>query len=444
MMYAAPEEAGWSSTKLAEARAYYDEIDSAAVMIVYDGAVLAAWGDVSRRYMCHSVRKSFLSGLYGVHVAGGNIDLGATLAELKIDDDPPLSDGEKRARVADLLASRSGVYHPAAYETAKMKEQRPPRDSRKPGELFWYNNWDFNTLSTIFRQQSESDVFEEFGRRFAEPLAMQDYRVRDGYYHLEPQHSIHPAYPFRMSARDMARFGLLYLRGGRWGDRCVLTERWVEQSTASHFRKSDTTSNSQYAYGYLWWPIADGPLQPLKMFSARGYGGHAIDVLPGANLVLVHRVDTFWDLAHFDRPERRVKDSERFKLLDLILQARIGPPKRRAKLVPGPDAPKAPRPVEIPPGVLKRYAVEYDFGEFRTRVRLVGNELLLSAARTGQFALLPRSATEFVIEDVEAAVRFEVEDGRPQTMAVEFSPGEFTAGRFVGDRAADDQRKGTP
>jgi CubicO group peptidase (beta-lactamase class C family) len=40
---------------------------------------------------------------------------------------------------------------------------------------------------------------------------------------------MHPAYPLRMSARDMARFGLLYLRGGAWRDRTVVPEAWVKE-----------------------------------------------------------------------------------------------------------------------------------------------------------------------------------------------------------------------
>ena len=214
LKYATPEEAGWSSQKLQEAREHFDAIDSAAVMVVYDGAVLAAWGEVERRFMCHSVRKSLLSALYGVHVAEGTMDLNKTLAELNIDDNPPLTDAEKHARVIDLLRSRSGIYRPAAYETAKMKKTRPRRGTHQPGELFWYNNWDFNALCTIFEQETGTKVFEEFQRRFAVPVEMEDFRLQDTYYHLEEEHSIHPAYPFRMSARDMARFGLLFLRRG--------------------------------------------------------------------------------------------------------------------------------------------------------------------------------------------------------------------------------------
>jgi len=214
LAYETPEEAGWSSERLQDAHALWKTIGSDAFMVVYDGAVLAAWGDVTQRFMCHSVRKSFLSALYGVHANEGNIDLDKTLEDLGIDDDPPLMPEEKQARVIHLLKCRSGVYHPAAYETPGMKERRPARGSKQPDALWYYNNWDFNALCTVFEREPGPRLFEEFERRIAEPLGMEDFRLMDTYYHLEAQHSLHPAYPFKMSARDMARFGLLYARGG--------------------------------------------------------------------------------------------------------------------------------------------------------------------------------------------------------------------------------------
>ena len=75
MQYAAPEQAGFSSEKLAAAHEYWQSTPSAAYLIVYRGAVVAAWGNVERRYMCHSVRKSFLSGLIGVHVDGRGVNV---------------------------------------------------------------------------------------------------------------------------------------------------------------------------------------------------------------------------------------------------------------------------------------------------------------------------------------------------------------------------------
>ena len=433
LKYATPEEAGWSSQKLQEAREHFDAIDSAAVMVVYDGAVLAAWGEVERRFMCHSVRKSLLSALYGVHVAEGTMDLNKTLAELNIDDNPPLTDAEKHARVIDLLRSRSGIYRPAAYETAKMKKTRPRRGTHQPGELFWYNNWDFNALCTIFEQETGTKVFEEFQRRFAVPVEMEDFRLQDTYYHLEEEHSIHPAYPFRMSARDMARFGLLFLRRGKWRDRRILTRQWVEQSTASHFEQGDATSNPQYAYGYLWWAVVDGPLRKLEMFSARGFGGHAIDVVPLANLVLVHRVDTFWDLnLPLGREKKRVKDSDRFRLLELILRARVGRPSPKAKLIPLPASLKRTEKVQLDSQVLSKYARQYDFGGFQLHVKTAGDGLLIGGPGIGQFGLLPLSETQFVVEDLQAPVAFELdEEGNPLRISAEFAPGKRIRGRPV-------------
>ena len=246
--YRTPEEAGWSSLKLKEAEEFYETLDAAAFLVIYDGRVLAAWGDIYRRYMCHSVRKSFLSALYGTHVDDGSLDIDRTLGELKIDDKQPLSDGEKQATVRDLLKARSGVYHPAAYETEQMKRTRPERGSHSPNTFWYYNNWDFNTLCTVLEQETGKDVFSDFDDRIAAPLQMEDFRLIDGYHHYEPQHSLHPAYPFKMSARDMARFGLLFLLEGRWNGQETISREGIVESTTPYSEVGEGVG-----YGYMWW-----------------------------------------------------------------------------------------------------------------------------------------------------------------------------------------------
>jgi hypothetical protein len=138
LRYLTPEEAGWSSEMLEVVKDYYDMLDSAAVMVIYDGAVLVHWGDIQQKFKCHSVRKSFLSALYGIHVHEQNIDLNKTLAELGIDDVPPLTEEEKQAKIIHLLKARSGVYHEAAYESLEMKASRPPRGSHPPDTFYCY------------------------------------------------------------------------------------------------------------------------------------------------------------------------------------------------------------------------------------------------------------------------------------------------------------------
>ncbi len=128
-----PEKLGWSSDKLKIAKKQFREIGSTALMIIDDGIVVAEWGDTTRKVNCHSVRKSFLSALYGIFIDNGTINQQSTLDDLGVEDIDNLSHKEKQATVEDLLKARSGVYHPAAYETTKMKKRRPERGSHSAG-----------------------------------------------------------------------------------------------------------------------------------------------------------------------------------------------------------------------------------------------------------------------------------------------------------------------
>src|ERR1700722_2793945 len=83
-----PEDRGWSSDKLAAAKAYADSIDTAAVVVVDDGIIVTQWGATTTKFNVHSIRKSFLNALYGIAVAKGEINLNATLTELGIDANP--------------------------------------------------------------------------------------------------------------------------------------------------------------------------------------------------------------------------------------------------------------------------------------------------------------------------------------------------------------------
>ncbi len=254
---AAPEKRGWSRDELKAARDFSATTATAAVMVVVDGQVLDQWGETTARYNVHSIRKSFLSALYGIHVNQGHINLSNTMAELGIDDnEPALTEAEKQATLADLIKARSGVYHPALYETPRMKAARPERGSHAPGTFWYYNNWDFNVLGTVFERQTKTKLFAEFQARIADPIDMEDFRVGDGRY-ITDSDSIHAAYPFRMTARDMARFGLLFLHGGAWRGKQIVAADWVKQSTTSY---SDAGASG--GYGYLWWVASHGKHLP--------------------------------------------------------------------------------------------------------------------------------------------------------------------------------------
>jgi len=304
-----PVETGWSLEGLEAARQYSARLKPTAVMIVQDGKAVASWGDISRKVNVASVRKSFLSALYGIAVAERKIDLTSSLAELGIDDMPPsLTTAEKSASVRDLLMARSGIYHPAAYETNDIKRKRPPRGSHPPGSFWFYNNWDFNALGTIYRRQTGEDIFESFERRIAKPLGMEDFSANDGHY-VSVKLSEHPAYPFNMSAGDAARFGQLFLDGGRWGDNQVIPAHWITESTTPY----SWAKRIRQGYGYMWWTLAVDTWGE-NAFYASGYGGQIIAIIPAKRLVVVQTVD-------LKQNPKGVRTSDFIELLKLIAAA---------------------------------------------------------------------------------------------------------------------------
>jgi CubicO group peptidase (beta-lactamase class C family) len=288
---ASPEQAGWQANNLKMIHEYTEEIGSTSVMIVQHGVVVAAWGDVARKSNLHSCRKSLLSALIGIAVDDGKINLNDTLEKLGIDDKKPsLTVEEKQTKVLDLLEARSGVYHPTVYETKGMEEQKPPRGSHAPGAFWYYNNWDFNALGFIYEKATGTKIFEAFYRQIAQPIGMQDFTPRDGHY-ITGSDTLFPAYPFDMSARDFARFALLYLHGGKWNGTQVIPADWVKASVTPY---SDTVSGG---YGYLWWTgdSASGARQeipfPRGSFWAEGHLGQYAVVVPSLDLIVVNRLD---------------------------------------------------------------------------------------------------------------------------------------------------------
>lgn len=281
-----PIAAGWSAERLEAARLRAKSLRPTALMVIQDGRVIARWGDTSRKVNMASVRKSLLSALYGGAVSEGRINLSASLAELGIDDNmPSLTADEKTATVRDLLMSRSGVYHPAAHETADIKRKRPARGSHPAGSFWFYNNWDFNALGTIYRQQTGEDIFASFEKRIARPIGMEDFTIKDGHYALEKL-SKHPAYPIRLSARDAARFGQLFLNDGKWGTRQIIPASWIRESTTAY----SWAKRIRQGYGYMWWTLPEDTWGP-HAFYASGYGGQIIAVVPSKRLVVVQTVD---------------------------------------------------------------------------------------------------------------------------------------------------------
>lgn len=279
----------WQPERLAALRLKARELGVRALVVTDGKDVILSDGAVSEPSRIASVRKSLLSALYGMAAAEGRVRLDATLGEIGVEDYTKLTPAERRATVRDLLKARSGVYLPTSAETPAMKAARPSRGSHAPGSFWYYNNWDFNVLGEIYQRMTGEGLFTAIEHRLAKPLGWQDYDpLQHGRWAYDRENPRFPAYNMWMSARDLARFGQLFLNRGRWHGKQLVPEAWIDESTAQY----STTGRSGWGggYGYMWWLAsnqgADPQGLPVGSYTAAGNGGRYITVFPRENIVV--------------------------------------------------------------------------------------------------------------------------------------------------------------
>ncbi|QCK14450.1 serine hydrolase domain-containing protein [Mangrovivirga cuniculi] len=304
--YANPESKGFSKSRLDTLTQFLEKAGSSSLLILVDGQIVYEYGDTKKPHTIHSIRKAMLNSLYGIAIDDGLIDTTMTLGELEIDDiDPGLTETELQATVADLLKSRSGIYHHAAAVSEGMLAKMPPRGTHKPGEHYYYNNWDFNVLGYILEKRTGKKIYDLFYEQIAVPTGMQHYKANyvsidgevenmeipdtDGFYMFENSKSKYPAYHFRLSSRDMARYAQLYLNKGTWNGNQIVPEDWIDASTQPI---SVYDPGYGIAYGMLWNVLMKTENRSSRSFFHTGTGIHMLAVYPASKMVLIHRVDT--------------------------------------------------------------------------------------------------------------------------------------------------------
>ena len=322
-----PKDAGFRSDGFEALEMQLVTLPTTAFMVVTGGRVVYSYGDLAQACYLASARKSVLSMLYGTYVANGAIKLDKTMAELGIDEPDGLLPIEKIAKVRDLLIASSGVYHPAG--SPGDDPNSPSRGSKEPGRFFHYNNWDFNVLGAIFEKAAGKTVFAALNEELAKPLQFQDFQVSRQRMMGFESRSRFLAYHLFLSARDMARLGLVMMRGGEWNGQQVVPAGWVKESTTARVPGSAVGRGGELGYGYLWWIPETRKTAPWAgSYMASGQFGQFILVLPAIDTVIVHRravTDEYAvarNLGKTSFEPSRVLGPDFLKLADMVVAAR--------------------------------------------------------------------------------------------------------------------------
>lgn len=275
-----------------------NELETTGMLILKDGKVVYEYGDTKEVGYIASCRKSILSILYGKYVEAGTIDLNQTIGAIGIDEDKGLLAIEKTATVDHIINSRSGVFYEpvnGGYDKKNILE----RGSVKPGAYFVYNNWDYNVAGYILEKKSGKSVYQEVEEQLAIPLGFQDWTIKNQKKKGDKKKSRYPAYHMYISARDLAKIGQLMLNKGKWNGQQIISEKWIKKitttvtpvQTVNERYGLNESSPFQFSYGYMWWIVDNFKKHPdfEGAYSATGWGGQFITVIPKLNIVVAHK-----------------------------------------------------------------------------------------------------------------------------------------------------------
>ena len=296
-------------------------IDS--VVIVKNGYLIGEFyaGDVNENSLSniYSVTKSFTSALVGIAIDEGYIKnekqtLGSILSKnLSIKKDPRLNE----IQLQHLLSMTSGLKTRDNFLSnwsgiINLKNSKNWVDyilslgtEKKSGEQFNYSNGGSHLLAAIVTENTETALEKFAERHLFTHIGITNYKWRK-----DPQGINHGYSNLKLSARDMAKLGILYLNGGRWGEKQVISSSWVKKSLKTHSypNKGQFNPLKLYGfngYGYQWWNsktvwkadliyrkawgMGKNSKKHPDYFFALGYQGQYIFILPQLNMVVVFK-----------------------------------------------------------------------------------------------------------------------------------------------------------
>jgi CubicO group peptidase (beta-lactamase class C family) len=280
-----PEAQGVSSTAVLSFIEASEKIDSMnSFMLVRHGHVVTEgwWSpyDAASPHSLYSLSKSFTSTAVGLAVAEGKLSLDDEVLKFFPDDAPPKPENNLKAmRVSDLLRMSTGHQTEPprkadeAWTTTFLAHPVP----FKPGTHFLYNTSATYMLSAIVQKATGQTVLDYLRPRLFEPLG-----IENPTWEASPQGVSAGGYGLSVRTEDIASFGQLYLRKGKWQGKQLVPEAWVDAATARQTSNGSTpTSDWDQGYGYQFWRCRNGA------YRGDGAFGQYCVVLPEQDAVVV-------------------------------------------------------------------------------------------------------------------------------------------------------------
>ncbi len=280
-----PEAQGVSSVRIRDFIETADrEVNSMhSFMLVRHGHVVAeAWWapeSAEKPHILWSLSKSFTSTAVGLAVAEGKLSVDDLVLKFFPEDAPAEPSANLKAmRVRDLLTMNAGhqdeLNWREAVDWAKAFLAHPV--PHKPGTHFRYNTPATYMLSAIVQKVTGETVLDYLKPRLFQPLG-----IEDPTWETSPQGISIGGYGLFLRTEDIAKFGQLYLQKGKWQEKQLLPESWIDQATSKQVSNgSDPSKDWDQGYGFQFWRCRHGA------YRGDGKDGQFCIVLPEQDAVV--------------------------------------------------------------------------------------------------------------------------------------------------------------
>lgn len=282
---AKPDAMSMSSAGLEKVGLWLKEHGSKTGMVVRHGQIVGQWYfDDARpesKYIVYSTTKSFASTAAGLAIAAGKLKLDSTVGDFFPQANPP---AKREITVRQILSMTTGAHNDNTISLRKdlfpYVLSELPMDFA-PGAKWDYNNSGLSLLGPVVYKATganldqilDEEVFRKIGIK-REEWTWED---RDGM--PLPYSGLH------ITARSLARFGLLFLNKGSWRGDKIISSDWV---TAATHASQDLNKR----YGYLWWNNSTDawPGVPADAYAAMGKFDNDMLIVPSLDMIVIRQV----------------------------------------------------------------------------------------------------------------------------------------------------------
>jgi CubicO group peptidase (beta-lactamase class C family) len=189
--------------------------------------------------------------------------------------------------------TNAGLAMEASYDWVQFVMDRPML--HEPGQVFAYSSGASELLAYIFQQETGQDIERYASEHLFEPLGIKHY-----FWKRTPSGLVDTEGGLYLRPEDLARIGDLFLQGGTWRGRRIVSQEWIRDSLTPRMDAGDG-----WKYGYQWWVWPHGdPTQDAWV--ARGFGGQRMFIFPERSLIFVI---TGWRILDTDAAAQMALDS---------------------------------------------------------------------------------------------------------------------------------------